>query len=104
MNNTMEMTEEQEWKRLAEIVTSALAERDKAKADLLALSGLLSRGLKREAELTEMKERSYEFHTDTCRQLRELEVKFEEMTVSRNTWRAEAKRLKKLLKTNTNHQ
>jgi predicted nuclease with TOPRIM domain len=95
MNN---MTEEDEWKRLADIVATALIERDKAKDDLSAISGLLARGLKREAELTEMKDRYYELQTDIHGQYRELEVKLEEMTVSRNTWRAEANRLKKLKK------
>jgi predicted nuclease with TOPRIM domain len=95
MNN---MTEEDEWKRLADIVATALIERDKAKDDLFAISKLLARGLKREAELTEMKDRSYELQTDIRGQHRELEAKLEEMTASRNTWRAEAKRLKKLKK------
>jgi hypothetical protein len=95
MNN---MIEEDEWKRLADIVATALIERDKAKDDLSAISGLLARGLKREAELTEIKDRYYELQTDIHGQYRELEVKLEEMTVSRNTWRAEANRLKKLKK------
>ncbi len=92
------MIEEDEWKRLADIVATALIERDKAKDDLSAISGLLARGLKREAELTEIKDRYYELQTDIHGQYRELEVKLEEMTVSRNTWRAEANRLKKLKK------
>lgn len=96
MSNVTEMTEEQEWKRLAEIVASAMIERDKAKADLLAISGLLSHGLKREAELAERAGQSYENQVASCKRYSELVVKLEEMTVSRNTWRSEAKRLKRL--------
>lgn len=99
MNN---MTEEDEWKRLADIVATALIERDKAKDDLFAMSGLLARGLKREAALIDERNHAMEHWGKMGRECVTLSNKIDEITVSRNTWRAEAKRVKKLMTVMTN--